>query len=931
MGVEIKVHRLAADQPRFKQKNEFHNKSHKMGEVIMRKSILLVSTALFALSAPAVAQDTSAEETITEDTPILITATRRSEALSDVPIAVSAVTGETLANSGASDIRQLNQLSPSLLVSSTSSEAQGGGARIRGIGTVGDNPGLESSVATFIDGVYRNRAGVGLSELGAIDRIEVLRGPQGTLFGRNASAGLIHVITAKPKTGEFSGTVEATAGNYDARRLVAGVNLPVGESVAARLDGVYSKRDGFLRDVISGRKINNRDRWMLRGQVLLEPSSNLSLRLIADYAKRNEECCGAAFLPSRNVTTSTPGVAGGALTFSPNSIVGLERALGAVITDDPKQRVTSLTAGVGYAGDVKDWGISGELNYELGAATLTSITAYRKWDYIRGQDADFSNLDILKRLDNGGSRQGFKTFTQELRLQGEAANDKLDWLIGGFFANEKLLWQDNLQYGSQFGRYATCQIAGALGALSPASSACLSAAGRAGLNSGLSSLGPFGAPFVAALDRVDTITGGAINDRYNQTSRNWAVFTHNSYDVTSQLNLTLGLRYTNERKTLNGTITGNPIGAGVCGANIASLAGIRDNTGLPGSLRGLASSIIGLSCVINPITNASVSNVKKEDELTGTAVVSFKPVEDLLTYASYSRGYKAGGFNLDRAALNPAAPNANALRFDPETVRAYEIGAKYNGRGIDLNIAAFYQQFTGFQLNTFNGVNFIVTNLDSCTTSLAGANTDNSNTTGVCGSKTSSGISSKGVELEAFLRPGRNLAVNLGLTYADTKYDKDLVGTGGTALPAALFQLPGARLSNSSQIVSTASVSWTPDLGSSGLSGLLYADTRMQSDLNTGSDLDSEKVQDGVAIFNARIGIRGAKQRWAIEAFAQNLFNTNYSQIAFDAPLQGGNTAQTVARGFRDAFGNPIAAANQLFGAFLAEPRTYGVTLRFKF
>ena len=147
-------------------------------------------------------------------------------------------------NSGATDIRQLNQLAPSLLVSSTGSEANGS-ARIRGIGTVGDNPGLESSVAVFIDGVYRSRSGIGLNELGEIDRIEVLRGPQGTLFGRNASAGLINIISKKPSY-NFEGYGEATIGNYDLRRLAGGITGGFTDTLAGRLDVVYVKRDGYL-------------------------------------------------------------------------------------------------------------------------------------------------------------------------------------------------------------------------------------------------------------------------------------------------------------------------------------------------------------------------------------------------------------------------------------------------------------------------------------------------------------------------------------------------------------------------------------------------------------------------------------------------------------------------------------------------------------
>jgi outer membrane receptor protein involved in Fe transport len=198
-------------------------------------------------------------------------------------MAVSAVTADTLRNSGASDIRQLQQVSPSLLVFSTTSEAGAARANIRGIGTVGDNPGLEGSVATYIDGVYRSRTGLAFSELGPLDRIEVLRGPQGTLFGRNASAGVISVITAKPQFTPFIAGA-ASYGNFNMYRFEGTLNAPVGSNIAARLDGVYMKRDGFLTEVVSGRKVNNRDRYMLRGQVLFQPSDNFSIRVIGDYS-----------------------------------------------------------------------------------------------------------------------------------------------------------------------------------------------------------------------------------------------------------------------------------------------------------------------------------------------------------------------------------------------------------------------------------------------------------------------------------------------------------------------------------------------------------------------------------------------------------------------------------------------------------------------
>src|SRR6476469_7139163 len=223
---------------------------------MMRKSAWLVSAGLFALATPAFAQtavsntdtdkqaakptqgategaavqDQARERQPVDTGDIVITATRRNQALSDVPMAVSAVTAQNLRNTGATDIRQLNQVAPSLLVSSTSSEGGAARANIRGIGTVGDNPGLEGSVGVFIDGVYRSRTGIGLNELGALDRIEVLRGPQGTLFGRNTSAGLISIITAKTRfQPEFSGQIDI--GNYNLRRFEISATGPLTDNI----------------------------------------------------------------------------------------------------------------------------------------------------------------------------------------------------------------------------------------------------------------------------------------------------------------------------------------------------------------------------------------------------------------------------------------------------------------------------------------------------------------------------------------------------------------------------------------------------------------------------------------------------------------------------------------------------------------------------
>jgi outer membrane receptor protein involved in Fe transport len=944
---------------------------------MIRKSAWLLSAGLFALATPAVAQTeqpstdtgkpttapptegstanaaavqkTNARPAGTGD--IVITATRRNEALSNVPMAVSAVTAQTLRNTGATDIRQLNQVAPSLLVSSTSSEGGAAVARIRGVGTVGDNPGLESSVGVFIDGVYRSRIGIGLTDLGPLDRIEVLRGPQGTLFGRNTSAGLISIITAKPRfQPEVSGQVDV--GNYNFRRFEASVTGPITDTIAARIDGVYAKRDGFLKDVISGRRLNDRDRWMLRGQLLFQPSDNLSFRLIADYSKRNEECCGASYLPAQDFTAAGP---------QPSTIAAIERALGGVIEDNTFKRLTSITPGRSYRSDVTDWGLSGELTYDFGGAELTSITAYRYNKYTRGQDADFNNLDILYRDDDGSAYNKFRTFTQELRLQGKAFGDHLDWLVGGYYADEKLTLRDNLAYGADYARYSNClvaanfvaggapssllapgasptcfnpAVAGAILPLLPAQQqSVLAAFARLGVfagapftNSGFSNLAIAlgGAPFLSA-----TLNGAGIDDIYNQKSRNWALFTHNIISITDQLKLTLGARYTHEKKTLNADLTDNNV---LCTFYAAAIPALQ-------TLPCVNPSVPGGSLTLN--------DQLSESKLSGTAVLSYKPTDRLLTYASYSRGYKAGGFNLDRSALfrssavaSPLSGNGSIcvstaqpgcstiasgadLRFKPEINDAFEIGAKYNGRGIDVNLALFHQVFRNFQLNTFNGLNFVVENINSCSDSLGGADKDNNPLTGACTGKLRGGVKSQGFELEVYTRPLSDVQWNAGVTMADTKYRDNLVGAGGRALTNALFQLPGRRVSNAPLWTITSSLGWTPPIGGSGMHALFYIDGRYMSSFNTGSDLDIEKTQRAFTVFNGRIGLRGPADGWAIEFWGQNLFNKHFIQVGFDAPIQGSGTTRGVEAGF-------YPRSTQLYGAFLGEPRTFGVTLRGK-
>jgi outer membrane receptor protein involved in Fe transport len=926
----------------------------------MRKSTWLLSAGLFALSTPAFAQTepaapptptdaatpptespTEAAAVDDQSADIIVTAQGRSQVLEDVPIAVTAVGAEQMKNSGASDIRQLNQLAPSLLVSSTGSEANGS-ARIRGIGTVGDNPGLESSVAVFIDGVYRSRSGIGLNELGEIDRIEVLRGPQGTLFGRNASAGILNIFSKKPSF-EFGAYGEATIGNFDYRRLSAGVTGPIGDSgLAFRLDGVWVKRDGFYHDAENDTDVNDRDRYFVRGQLLYQPNSDLSIRVIGDYTHRKEKCCAAVYV-NKDISSNIDGL----IDPAQNNIIRVLRDLGQDLDafKNPFSRDISVSPGRGFGGKTTDGGISAEVNYDFGNVELTSITAYRGYKASQGGDIDYSTVDILYRDDDDKAFRRFKTFSQELRLQGSAFNDRLDWLVGGYFADEHLTVTDNLRFGNQYGRFATCRFisgGGLAGVYSPASPSCI--------NPALFPLisGAFGAASPAifgALARLDTLNDlGSIQDRYKTNSTNWALFTHNIFHITDQIDATIGVRYTHERKKFDADFENDNV---ICTQNQAAIGAFLANPALFPAVSG----ILGLSCQGNStaeLNGVHIDDERSEHKFTGTGVLSYRPTDDLMLYASYSRGYKAGGFNLDRSALKvpviPFGGEAGAqalvgnLQFDPETVNAFELGGKYSHRGITVNVALFRQDFENFQLNTFDGTVFIVQNINGCSKSLGSLDQDQSKfatapnfnalaaVTGACDKgDVTWGVRSQGLELETFFRPARDVSINAGLTIARTKYNKDLVGTDkGAPLNQALRELPGRRVSNAPGAVVTGAFAWTPPIGDSGLSGLFYIDGRYSSHYNTGSDLFPQKGQEPYTVLNGRIGIRGPDERWAVELWAQNLLNKDYTQVAFNSPFQEGATGAP--------FTDPnFPGGRQIFSAFLAEPRTYGLTVRARF
>ena len=839
----------------------------------MRFTNLLRATASAAVLTALAAGVAHAQDEVTSVDEIVVTAQKREQSLQDVAIVVTALPEALLSNAGAKDIKDMTILTPGLTVTSTSNESLTT-ARIRGVGTVGDNPGLESSVGVVIDGVYRPRNGVGFGDLGEMRRVEILKGPQGTLFGKNTSSGVINVITKAPEF-DFGIEMEATAGNYGAVGGSASVTgAMVGDVLAGRLYVAKRNRDGFL-DIDTGDgprsalDDNNTDFYTIRGQLLFQPSDIFDLRVIMDFTNRDENCCAAVQIR----TGPTAGF-----------INALSAGTGVSIPADPYERVAYSNRDTHQRIHDSGWSAEANLDFESINATLTSISAMRDWDMVNGIDLDFSGADIAWRDDNGRNGVEFDTFSQEFRLAG--ATDNLDWLIGAFYSTEDLTRKDSYIFGSDYAAY------NALLLTSGASTrfGCFTAAvfNPACFAAPVPTLGP------------SPVAGDGIADVYSQNSETLAFFTNNSWRFAEGFELTVGLRYTMDDKSVNSLFRNT-------GTNGAACAGALGNA-TPAAAKGLI-------CLpwANPFFNGLITHQEfSDDDFSGTGKLSYRMNENIMAYVSYARGYKAGGFNLDRIQSANGLPSGGSgvlpvadTFFPAETVDSYEVGIKttwMNG-SLLLNATYFRQDYEDFQLNAFLGTSFTVQSIP--------------------------GVTSEGVDADfIWFTPLEGLTIQGGITYADTQYD-DFVAADldrpSTFPPLSL--LPGSPVSFAPKWSDTISATFDRDFGDN-LRFMISASGKYMSDFNTKSDLLPLGEQDGFFVMNGRVAIGAADKSWTLELWGNNLLDEEYMQVAFNAPLQGTFTQSTVQP--NGTFYNP-ALDSGTYNAFLGAPRTLGVTLRLKY
>jgi len=894
----------------------------------LRWKILLSGASLAAmgaLSSPALAQTNPAPAADQNSDEIIVTATGRAAALQDVPVAVTAIGAGQVENSGAHDLRDLTQLAPSFNMGSGQSNSSGTIARIRGIGTGSDNPGFEGAVGIFIDGVYRARAGAALTDLPELERVEILRGPQGTLFGRNTSSGAINVVTAGP---DFTPAVSADiiGGGLDQRGARAMVNIPVTDSFALRFDGSVRVRDGYIHDITSDEEIDTTNRWAFRGQALWDISPDATLRIIADGAATHEVCCGITPLlygPGQAVIDSIVGGAGSVPGRVGHAPTLTDPTIGS--NTDFEDRNMTVTPGRSYDEDTSEQGISGQLDWDLGNSVhLTSITADRHWQSGRDQDIDFNFIDIAYR---DGLRVSFQNFSQELRLQGDFG--RLNWILGGYYGDEQLDQTDTIRVGTQVNQYTDFAVFGGtkntptspwfgvgreLFNVIPGIDTIFQGAGdlvgvgsRAAVDAVNPGAGTCGAANCAGALALNAPGQGQQHDNWGVETQNWAIFTHDELNITDRLQLTVGARYNSETKDLSADLTG------ATGNACASLHALESGTigFFPGG-RGVVtfldnagfSTPMNLACnpAVNTVSNGLWSGSADESFWTYLASLSYHLNDDTMAYVSYSRGYKAGGFNVDRSGFrvfpHTFAPGTcstslaigrvcvDDLHFDPEFTDSYEVGVRTSpfGRGSTLNLTAFYESIHDYQLNAFNGFNFITRNVPE--------------------------VISKGVELEGSVRPMEGLALTAGVTYNDATYDSEvrfnpLTAPLGANDPNAVFS--GEELSFAPKWVATAGVSYELPLGST-MHAMFYLDARYNTEYRTQTlnrDPLGRTDNDAYAVFNGRIGIGPRDDHWSAEIWARNITDEFYYVGAFSPPLQDGT-----------------------YVIFPSEPRTIGIELR---
>ncbi len=782
---------------------------------------------------------------------VVVTATKTEKTLQEVPVAVSVVTADTIEKANITDIYDLRSIVPALDSRrfTTPTEAT---YVIRGFGNGSFNPGIEPSVAVFIDGVYRSSMQAQIADLPAIERIEVLRGPQSTLFGKNATAGVINVVTKKPSF-EESGYVSTSIGSNNMKKFKYYKTGPLDESKAYSIYANLHKADGHSENMITGNTSNNRDRFSIRGEMLFDLANEASLRLTIDYDEYDEICCAV----------------GSANYGAANQVAALLG--GKVIPNNPFTEKVFFDFDPVSEGD--NSGITVHYTKEGDGSTLESITSMRNSYNTNVQDVDFDAAPIVNP---SPQTKELDAVTQEFRLYSND-NEKLNWLVGGYYYQEDLDWDESIYFGPLWRTYVEAFI-------------------PPGTISGIAAA--FGIP-----DALLFANGQGGTETATQDNTTTSIFAQVDIQLTDKLSAIIGASYMEDEKTvaysqINTDVLSNLdfVGAGTLGLIAAGFP--------PAQAAALATDpnfnpLIALQALqllpqFTDFPNAAQDGKSSDDNVDYTFKLSYEVSDAVTVYGGVSTGFKASAWNISRnsdadaaevaalaAAGTPVSPNRSVGRryAGPEEAEVTELGAKILLPSGYLNIAVFDQTIDGFQSNTFIGTGFVLANAGS--------------------------QSADGYEFDLVYSPLENIDLTMSGVFLDPIYD---------SFPGSAFgDLSGTTPSNIPEDTISTSLTWNWDMnGWNGYTRVshLYSSEAILLE-NPVAQAIIESQGNGfrkMDTLNFSAGVE--KDNLSISLYGQNVNDDEYLTTAFVAVTDFTNTTY---------FGYPNNYA------------TYGLTVNYQF
>ena len=820
-----------------------------MKPIFDRKSLVLaVAAAQFAIfDAVALAQPMLEE--------VIITARKREETLMDAPLAVTAVGGDAMNKEGITNMEQLSSKVPGLQVGRG---AQTSSIFIRGVGS-GINKAFEQSAGMYVDGIYQSRSRQFTQSLVDLQRVEVLRGPQGTLFGKNTIAGAVKVETATSLPGEElngSFTMDYEPDQSTARGTAVIAGSPT-ETLGARLAVRYQESDGYVENNTFNRDEAQNEDTMMRLSLAWDATDNLQVIGKLSYTDMESDgielvnpVVDTSILEDFQSGNSALGVTAVMGTIAALAVPGYEASTGSKEYD-------SWNGNTGYNdGDfetTESTAASLRFDWELGDYTITGLTGYSDFDFFQNHDVDFHGGNVAHDLDG----ETLELFSQELRLASDF-DGRFNFVLGMYYEEQELeTFTDVFIDGSLGGVFGQLPANALNPALPPLPLADL------GINSLWNGnvLAP-GTP-LAGTELISIIR----SPQFNQESETKAVFAEVSFDLTDSLTMDFGVRYSEDTKDVRKSVT---LGAGTPDDRVTA---INADGSATGDLDPLNTALLGT--IWGSLLNTYPHDQKlsrEEDHFDPAVRLRWEATDDTMVYLSWSEGYKSGGFNFSPDTANPDGSPGDGTEFEDEAAEAWELGVKttaWDGRA-RLSAILFNTQIEDLQVTSFEGVTFKVGNAAELTV--------------------------QGVELETQVAVSDGLEIGGALTFLDHEYDSY------AGAPCTIRQQSDGC---SAQDLTGERGPFAPEW-----SGTVYADysrevfgnwllsARMdlayKDDFFTEGSLDKGGQQDAYTKINGRLGMSTLDGKWDFAVYGRNLTDEATITASLGAPLSGGVMASWV-------------------------------------